>query len=83
MASNHSDESTSRQGEDAAVPGFWSSIWENNKGALLILISEVCGSSMDAIARSLQQGGAGYHPFQVCASLLRDSCLIYTEILFT
>lgn len=44
----------------------WRSIWKNNEGALLILISEVCGSSMDAIARFLQQGGAGFHTLQVC-----------------
>lgn len=43
----------------------WWSIWENNQGAILILLSEVCGSSMDAIARFLQQGGAGFHTFQV------------------
>lgn len=47
----------------------WRSIWENNQGALLILLSEVCGSSMDAIARFLQQGGAGFHTLQVCSSL--------------
>lgn len=31
----------------------------------MILLSEVFGSSMDATARFLQQGGAGYHTFQV------------------
>lgn len=46
----------------------WRSIWKNNEGALLILISEVCGSSMDAIARFLQQGGAGFHTFQIIAA---------------
>ncbi|KUI70900.1 hypothetical protein VM1G_05780 [Cytospora mali] len=46
----------------------WRSIWENNQGALLILLSEVCGSSMDAIARFLQQGGAGFHTLQIIAA---------------
>lgn len=43
----------------------WRSIWQNNKGALLILSSVVCGASMDAIARFLQQGDAGFHTLQV------------------
>jgi hypothetical protein len=42
------------------------SVWQNNKGMFLILISEMAGSSMDAIVRFLQQGGHGMHPFQVC-----------------
>ncbi|KUI57149.1 hypothetical protein VP1G_04416 [Cytospora mali] len=46
----------------------WRSIWENNQGALLILLSEICGSSMDAIARFLQQGGAGFHTLQIIAA---------------
>lgn len=40
-------------------------IWENNKGASLILISELFGASMDAMARYLQQGDARYHTLQV------------------
>ncbi|RDW57442.1 hypothetical protein BP6252_13780 [Coleophoma cylindrospora] len=46
-------------------PSVWRSVWQNNKGMLLILLSEVAGSSMDAIVRFLQQGGHGMHPFQV------------------
>lgn len=41
-------------------------IWEDNKGAILILISELFGSSMDAMARYLQQGGARFHTLQAC-----------------
>ena len=43
----------------------WRTVWQNNKGMFLILLSEIAGSSMDAIARFLQQGGHGMHPFQV------------------
>jgi hypothetical protein len=44
----------------------WKTIWQNNKGMFLILISEMAGSSMDAIVRFLQQGGSNsMHPFQV------------------
>jgi hypothetical protein len=44
----------------------WKDVYLNYKGALLILLAQVAGSSMDAIARFLQQGGHGMHPFQVC-----------------
>lgn len=49
----------------SASPGLWTSVWENNKGALLILISELFGSSMDAMARFLQQGGRAFPVLQV------------------
>lgn len=41
--------------------------WRNNKGVFLILLAQVTGSTMDAIARFLQQGkgGSGMHSFQV------------------
>lgn len=46
--------------------GFWRRIFNDNKGAILILLAEVTGSSMDAIVRYLQQGRVhGIHPFQV------------------
>ena len=45
--------------------GTWRSVLENNKGVLYILLSEAAGSSMDAIARFLQQGEIAFHPFQV------------------
>jgi hypothetical protein len=41
-------------------------IYHNNKGVFLILLAEVVGSAMDAIARFLQLGGGNIHPFQVC-----------------
>ena len=40
-------------------------VWQENKGMFLILMAEVAGSSMDAIARFVQQGGHSMHPFQV------------------
>lgn len=41
-------------------------IYRDNKGASLILLAEVAGSSMDAIVRYLQQGRShGMHAFQV------------------
>jgi hypothetical protein len=44
----------------------WKRIYRDNKGAILILLAEVAGSSMDAIVRYLQQGRErGMHPFQV------------------
>lgn len=41
------------------------SAWCGNKGIFLILLAQVAGSTMDAIARFLQQGGHGMHSFQV------------------
>jgi hypothetical protein len=49
------------------TPGKLKTVWQNNKGMFLILLSEIAGSSMDAIVRFLQQGGHGMHPFQVCS----------------
>lgn len=72
MAPSHRSETGASGDEQEEVivevreVNVWQSIWENNKGALLILISELFGSSMDAMARYLQQGGARFHLFQVC-----------------
>jgi len=44
----------------------WQTLWKENKGVILILMAEIAGSSMDAIARFVQQGGHSMHPFQVC-----------------
>jgi hypothetical protein len=41
-------------------------VYHNNKGVFLILLAQVAGSSMDAIARFLQLSSGGMHPFQVC-----------------
>lgn len=46
-------------------PSMWRSIWKDNKGACLILLAELAGASMDAMARYLQQGETKFHPFQV------------------
>jgi hypothetical protein len=43
----------------------WKRAWLNNKGAFLVVLASMVGSSMDAIVRFLQQGGHGMHPFQV------------------
>lgn len=77
MASSHRNESAAsadEEGEEEVIievqeVNIWQSIWDNNKGALLILISELFGSSMDAMARYLQQGGTRFHPFQVRGSV--------------
>lgn len=63
----------------------WESAWQNNKGMFLILLSEIAGSSMDAIVRFLQQGGNGMHTFQVCnrSENLFGSLLIPTGHLST
>jgi hypothetical protein len=66
--------SSSDSGCEGAVPveskqSAWRSIWQNNKGAFLILMAEVFGTSMDAIVRLLETeagDGHGMHPFQVC-----------------
>jgi hypothetical protein len=44
---------------------IWQSAWKNNKGACFILLAELAGASMDAMARYLQQGDTQFHPFQV------------------
>jgi hypothetical protein len=66
--------------EHAAEPpqrreSMWRSAWNNNKGACLILLAELAGASMDAMARYLQQGDTKYHPFQVRMPTLR----LFTE----
>lgn len=49
---------------------LWRSAWHNNRGACLILLAELAGASMDAMARYLQQGETKFHPFQVRAVAL-------------
>lgn len=70
MPSTHENEALSPRVEDedpAQVPrqNMWQTVWENNKGALLVLLSELCSSTSDAVARYLQQSGAGFHTLQV------------------
>lgn len=70
----HRDENASPEDEEGVIVqvqevDILQSLWENNKGAILILISELFGSSADAIARYLQQGGARFHTLQVCPAL--------------
>jgi hypothetical protein len=60
---DHTMATQQEEGESA-----WKRIYLDNKGAFLILLAQVAGASMDAIARFLQQGGRGIHPFQVCIS---------------
>lgn len=76
MAPSHRNETAASSGDEeeevtmeVREVNIWQSIWENNKGALLILISELFGSSTDAVARYLQQGGARFHTFQVSGLL--------------
>lgn len=59
--------STDEQGLEPAPPKqrLWQSTWNNNKGACLILLAELAGASMDAMARYLQQSATKFHPFQV------------------
>ena len=45
--------------------GGWRRVYQNNKGAVLILFAEAVATSMDAIVRWLQQGGRSMHPYQV------------------
>ncbi|KAG8163400.1 hypothetical protein KVR01_006697 [Diaporthe batatas] len=83
MASNTANENPSRVGEQnasAAEPSqsTWRSIWQNNKGALLILSSVVCGASMDAIARFLQQGGGGFHTLQIITARMGITLILST-----
>ncbi|ROV92819.1 hypothetical protein VPNG_09097 [Cytospora leucostoma] len=59
-------------------PSVWRSIWENNQGALLILLSEVCSSSMDAIARFLQQGGTGFPTLQLIVARMGVTFILST-----
>jgi len=54
-------------GPEAQIPkgSVWRSLWNNNRGASLILLAQLVGASMDAMARELQQGDTKFHPFQV------------------
>jgi hypothetical protein len=62
-------------------PSAWKAAWQNNKGMFLILLSEIAGSSMDAIVRFLQQGGHGMHPFQVRTYLpFQNENSLHTEL---
>ncbi|POS76863.1 hypothetical protein DHEL01_v204749 [Diaporthe helianthi] len=83
MASAAAVEDSSRVGDENAsgaepARGTWRSIWQNNKGALLILSSVVCGASMDAIARFLQQGGAGFHTLQIITARMGITFILST-----
>ena len=65
------NDNCARLGEDDSLPmqpgqSPWETAWLNNKGAILIVLAELIGSSMDATVRYLQQGENGMHPFQVC-----------------
>ncbi|RFU27815.1 hypothetical protein B7463_g8512, partial [Scytalidium lignicola] len=69
MTLHHGDHLDTEQSEsvigELPPPSRWRTVWVANKGAFLILLSEIAGSSMDATVRFLQQGGHGMHPFQV------------------
>lgn len=54
-----------READSRTQESLWRSAWNNNKGACLILLAELAGASMDAMARYLQQGATKFHPFQV------------------
>jgi hypothetical protein len=66
--SHHSTNAVEEQEVESLEPkeNIWRSTWNNNKGACLILLAELAGATMDAIARYLQQGTTKFHPFQVC-----------------
>jgi hypothetical protein len=72
MSFQGSDNAQNEDGEEFVSDGIqpsqstWKSAWQDNKGMFLILLSEIAGSSMDAIVRFLQQGERRMHPFQVC-----------------
>ncbi|EKD16077.1 uncharacterized protein L3040_003512 [Drepanopeziza brunnea f. sp. 'multigermtubi'] len=75
MARQNSTSEVRDENESAGIepiPGLWSRVWKDNKGAIYILISELFGTSTDAIVRGLQQGrgGNGMHPFQVIIARL-------------
>jgi drug/metabolite transporter (DMT)-like permease len=57
--------SEDRVEEPSSKAAYWRSTWHNNKGACLILLAQLVGASMDAMARYLQQGETKFHPFQV------------------
>ncbi|KAL3428206.1 duf6 domain-containing protein [Phlyctema vagabunda] len=80
MATQETDEEVRRQ-EDA-TPSLWRSTWQNNKGMFLILLSEIAGSSMDAIVRFLQQGGHGMHPFQVIFARMGTTFILSTAYMW-
>lgn len=65
MASSNPGGSYEEEHESIEKTSFWSSVWLENKGAILILLGEAFGSSTDAIARYLQQGDHGIHALQV------------------
>jgi hypothetical protein len=73
---NLSESTTS--GDEQTTESSWNRVYYNNKGIFLILLAQVAGSSMDAIARYLQLGGTGMHPFQVrISSLFTPSIVLF------
>lgn len=70
MSSHIVDAGSEPEASAATKESIWRSIWNNNKGACLILLAELAGASMDAMARYLQQGDTKFHPFQVRYVLL-------------
>ena len=63
--STHEDEFNENDIPREISQSRWRTVWQENKGVLLILLSEIVGASMDAIARFVQQGDHSMHPFQV------------------
>jgi hypothetical protein len=78
MSPHHENEVQSGDTEPVPTQSAWKAVWTNNKGMFFILISEIAGSSMDAIVRFLQQGGHGMHPLQVCSA--QESFLHPTDL---
>jgi hypothetical protein len=57
----------------------WQEIWEDSKGMLLILCSELFGTSMAAVARLLEMGDAGMMTLQVSIATNEFGRTILTE----
>ncbi|CCU82867.1 /hypothetical membrane protein [Blumeria hordei DH14] len=53
-------------------------LWLDNRGAVLVLCAEACGSCMDAIARYLQLGENAMHPFQVIFARMSMTLVLST-----
>ena len=54
---------------DLVAKSRWTRFWKDNKGAGLMVVSQLCGAAMAAVARLLEtsdEEGPPMHPFQVC-----------------
>lgn len=58
------------------VSNMWAIFWEQNRGVVLVALSQMFGSLMNLAARLLELEGEGMHPFQILFARMGLTTLI-------